>query len=197
MNKNKEAQERLKARIDELTEKLGEPTWLEGRSAHRRVTVDRMKQRFDPLARSPSTKVLLRGAQYLRALQIALEVESASPTWESRKDGRLASIWLDVARFKYGAVRQMAQLKSLEETAFTAFHESSDALSTSFWERVAAEGLPYVKRPDTFDTIQARGRISNRREYNYVVDLYSDLVARGTPKEQLNQWIADFEARSA
>lgn len=135
--------------------------------------------------------------QFLEAIEVALDLESEAGNWEQRKEARCASIWVDLAMPKYGGIRQVAQLRSLEDEALGAYHEAPGAVAALFWAEMARRGLPYSKRHNILDTITEQDKLANRREYNCVIDFYNDLVEAGQDPEQLNRWIMDFEDRSS
>jgi hypothetical protein len=82
--------------------------------------------------------------------------------------------------------KSITSLKYIIEAVFTIFNESSGDFVEYFWKEIKNQNLDYV-REDKLWKVLKRGKINNRVEYEYVIDII-------VPAEQENR-ITNEEAK--
>ncbi|MNR22280.1 hypothetical protein D3C85_1392240 [compost metagenome] len=94
--------------------------------------------------------------------------------------------WKDNALYPEPKYKKIASLKYVIERIFTIFNEGSGDFVEYFWKEIKKQNLDYV-REDKLWKVLKRGKINNRIEYEYVIDII-------VPAEQENR-ITNEEAK--
>lgn len=81
--------------------------------------------------------------------------------------------------------KRISDLKFLHPILFEFFQETKGKTVEYFWERIQEEKLDYKRRKKSLiNEILERGKIKDRNEYNYVIDMIVTLEQEGiTTKE--------------
>jgi ketosteroid isomerase-like protein len=135
--------------------------------------------------KEPSRKYLEKARALAAAADIATDVGGdASPLALSTKG---------MALHPELGFESLASLASLETAFFTYWHEGTGEQVDAFWREIERQGLPYRRR-DVAAEVLAKGRITNRGDYETVTDLISD--ERFSPAEQarLGAMLGAYEA---
>lgn len=88
-----------------------------------------------------------------------------------------------------------SSLASLETGFFTYWNEAHGVGVQKFWREVARRGLSFRQR-NVIDEVLARGRISNRGDYDTVTDLLSDEQLTVAQRKRLDAMLGAYESRS-
>lgn len=87
-----------------------------------------------------------------------------------------------------------SSLASLEGSLFTYWNEAYGAKVDTFWREVAKLRLPFTRR-NVVAEVLARGRISNREDYETVTDLVSDDRLTSKQRQRLSAMLDAYESR--
>lgn len=88
----------------------------------------------------------------------------------------------------------ISSLASLETAFFTYWNEGHGAKVDKFWREVARRKLPF-KRRNVVGEVLARGRITNRGDYETVTDLLCDEHLTAAQRNRLDAMLGAYEAR--
>lgn len=104
--------------------------------------------------------------------------------------------WKDDALYPDPKFKSIASLKYIIQDVFTIFQEGSGDFVEYFWKEIKNQNLDYV-REDKLWKVLKRGKINNRVEYEYVIDIIvpAEQENRITNEEAklLNEMIGVFE----
>ena len=87
----------------------------------------------------------------------------------------------------------LSSLASLETSFFTYWNEASGPDVEAFWREVARRGLPFHRRDVAAEAL-ARGRITNRGDYETVTDLMGEDRFSADEKKRLSAMLGAYEA---
>jgi hypothetical protein len=122
-----------------------------------------------------------------KAFDIAIEAYSKYPPKDFEKDYiSFLDGWMKACLSPNTPFRKrISDLKFLHPILFEFFQETKGKTVEYFWKRIQEEKLDYKRRKKTLiNEILERGKIKDRNEYNYVVDMIGTLKQEGiTTKE--------------
>lgn len=97
-----------------------------------------------------------------------------------------------------GKFRNMQSLKSIRASALIYFQESAGEAVNYFWQQITDQNLD-IKRENKLDKILKRGKIKNRIEYDFIIDVIVPYQQGGLISEtdviKLNEMISAFEKK--
>ncbi|APR84189.1 gliding motility protein MglA [Minicystis rosea] len=91
---------------------------------------------------------------------------------------------------------KLSSLASLESAFFTYWNEASGRAVEAFWSEVARRGLPFQRR-DVVAEVLARGRITNREDYDTVTDRLGSDELSAEQKTRLSSMLGAYEASAS
>lgn len=143
-------------------------------------------------------------AGYLaQAADIAIEAIKAYPPDEFNKEqiDHLINFYLDSKERILNPKPEYANMRSLKylyQDIFTVFQEGTFLFVEVFWKKIKEANLPF-ERTDYLKKILKKGKISNRQEYDYVLDVIVALQQEGKISDdevhRLNGFIEAYEKK--
>ena len=121
-----------------------------------------------------SEKYWTRARALADAIDIAIEVRAKAGG--DGFDQNMTAFELDTKRMALNpepASAKLASLKFLESAFLTYWNETVDDFVQTFWDEIAARGLPFSRR-DPVRAALARGRITNEVDAELIADAVSD-----------------------
>jgi hypothetical protein len=116
---------------------------------------------------APSARYTERAEALAAAVDVAAEARSGAP-WAIELATRQMALHPELGH------ATLSSLASLESVFFTSWNEGDGPEVEAFWRGVARRGLPFRRRDAAVEAL-ARGRITNRGDYDTVTDLVSDV----------------------
>lgn len=143
-----------------------------------------------------------RLARLLQLVEVAAEVLAAARDVKAKDKREMLAFGRETKELALapppGVPRVIAGLKQLEADFLTYWNEASGEHADEFWRRVAAAGLPFVRRDLVREALN-RGRIRSLEEYEAIVDglVVLEQLGKVTPAETeaLGEMIARYERR--
>lgn len=148
-----------------------------------------------------SNKYQGEAAQLAIAIDIAIEAlqKHVPKDWETKHLDHFISVYEDYKNKVLNPEPQfhtMASLRTIENSVFTFFQESSGETVNYFWGRIKESNLAY-SRINKLDKILQRGKIKNVIEYDYIKDTIVAAEQEGLTNQeqtqQLSQMLEAFE----
>jgi ketosteroid isomerase-like protein len=145
--------------------------------------------------RAPGRKTTVRSQKVVErahALAAAVDIAAAirgDDTWTIELSTKQMALNPELG------FESMSSLASLETTFFTYWHEGSGSEVDAFWREVERQGLPFRPR-DVAAEVLARGKITNRGDYETITDLISDERFSEAEKAKLGALLAAYESKS-
>lgn len=133
---------------------------------------------------SPSKSYVTRANALAEAAQLATEIGPRSML-RLHRSIRASALHPDLG------FATVSSLASLEPTLFTFWNESHGPHVATFWREIARRGLPFRRR-DVIGEVLARGRITNRNDYDTVTDLIADEQLTATQRRRLDSMLGAY-----
>jgi hypothetical protein len=135
---------------------------------------------------SPSKAYVTRANALSEAVQIAVEIGP-------RGARRFHEATRAMALHPELGFATTSSLASLETAFFTYWNEAHGAHVEKFWREIARRRLPFRQR-HVIREVLARGRITNRGDYDTVKDLISDEQLTAEQRRRLDSMLGAYEA---
>ncbi len=138
-----------------------------------------------------------------RAIDIAVEsVQKHLPKgFDKSHIDQFVNVYLDYKRRALYAETKFRGTQSLahtENAILTYFQEGSGEAVEYFWKQIKDQCLSF-KRENKLEKILKRGKIKNKMEYDFIVDVLvpyqQELLITQTDADVLGQMLAQFEQR--
>lgn len=181
------------AAIERLLAKYPDP-WVPGtiwESAATALNAIRAALAARPPRGKPTHEFLARADAFLKTLAIAerVRVRGQRP---SERVGWLSNAKFAVESIRIGHCRTLRGLADFETDLLTEWWEGTGPVVNRFWREVRRARLPYRPR-DILAEIRGQGRISTREQYDFAIDMISELE-QGAAAE-LSRMISAYERR--
>src|SRR5262249_6542883 len=118
------------------------------------------------VVRPPSAKYLARA----KALAAAVDVAASA---RGGKAWQLELATKQIALHPDPGLARLSSLAHLETPFFTYWNEGTGRDVDAFWREIARRKLPFHRRDVVRESL-ARGKISNRSDYDTVIDLFGE-----------------------
>jgi len=139
-----------------------------------------------------------RAEHFAKVCDIAVEVLSEADIADDEKTRMIKISHSDkqMALFPQSMYKRIDSLKCIESENLWYWNEHHGLHIDKFWQKIKDAGLDYYRK-DIFQIVLKRSRISNRTEYDYVIDeiLVAEQLGRITPDEakRLNSYLLNYE----